>query len=55
MQTLVTQQNLINYVQTAKNNNAFFAEILVFDLEMMSGFNDPITSLQKHNVGKNIN
>ena len=37
-----------------KNNNAFFAEIFVFDLEMMSGFNDPITSLQKHNVGKNI-
>ena len=48
-------QNLINYLQTTKNLTHFRRKIFMFDLEMMSDFNDPITSLQKHNnVWKNI-
>jgi len=50
MQTLGTT-NLINYVQITQKPT--FSERL-FDFEMMSDFNDHITSLE-HNVEKNIN
>ena len=54
MQTLVTKPDKLssNY---KKNLTHFRRKIFMFDLEMMSDFTDPITSLQKHNnVWKNI-